>query len=162
MVWLGFAYREGHGVPEDHETAVDWFIKAYDAGDEHACIHAARMLQSYLNRANEAIDWYQRGADADQSEAYIGLASIYDDRNSGCFNPTEAVKWYQTAVAEKGASVARCLLALAHHYRNGDGVPQSPEIARCWLERLFSETSPQNRFHRDGLKLKAELDSDLL
>ena len=34
---LGEIYAEGKGVPQDKRIAKDWFRKACNGGDEHAC-----------------------------------------------------------------------------------------------------------------------------
>ena len=34
---LGEIYAEGKGVPQDMQTAKDWFRKSCNGGDEHGC-----------------------------------------------------------------------------------------------------------------------------
>jgi hypothetical protein len=162
MLQLGFAYREGTGVTMDAATAAEWFIKAYHAGDKHAAIHAGRILLYPIGKAEEAVSWFLRAAKANQSESYISLAMIFDDRNSQLYDPAEAVKWYQIAVAKNGSNIPRSLVAIARHYRDGVGVPRNKDIARIWLEMLFSMTVESNEFHRQGRTLLAEIESSLL
>ena len=161
MVQLGFAHREGRGVELSAEIAAEWFMKAYRAGDSHAAIHAGRILLYPLKQYEEAVSWFLLAAKANQSESYISLAMIYDDRESRLHDPAEAVKWYQTTVAKNGGNVPRSLVALARHYRDGSGVPRSTEIAGIWLQMLFSKTNDSNEFHHEGKLLLEDIESTL-
>jgi TPR repeat protein len=162
MVQLGFAYREGRGVELSAKIAVEWFMKAYQAGDLHAAIHAGRILLYPLKQYEEAASWFLLAAKANQSESFINLAMIYDDRESKLHDPAEVVKWHQTNVAKNGSSVPRSLVALARHYRDGSGVPKSTEIASIWLKMLFSKTTDSNEFYCEGKLLLEDIESNLL
>ena len=153
MVHLGFAYREGQGVPVDAETAVNWFIKAFEAGDDHSAVHAGRVFLRHLARPKDALLWFRKAADKGCKDSYVELAMLHDEPSCGLCDHAEAVKWYQTTVARRGSSVPRALFALARHYRDGTGVPQSKDIAKAWLNRLLSETTETNAFRRRGERL---------
>ncbi len=71
MIWLGFAYREGDGVPEDYRESVQWFIKAVEAGDSHSTIHVGRMYACHLSAPAEAVSWFLRAAKAAHAESYL-------------------------------------------------------------------------------------------
>ena len=76
MVWLGFSYREGDGVPCDHAEAVRWFIKAVEAGDAHSMIHVGRMYARYLSSPAQAVGWFLRAAEAGFTESFVERADL--------------------------------------------------------------------------------------
>ncbi|RYD81529.1 MAG: sel1 repeat family protein, partial [Verrucomicrobiaceae bacterium] len=162
MVQLGFASREAQGVDLDYKAAVEWFIQAHEAGDLHAAMHVGRTFASYMDQVSDALPWLLRAAKQSNRDSYIYLAMIHDERGSDHYEPAEAVKWYQTVVAKNGMSSPRALLALARHYRDGDGVPRSKEIAKVWLGMLIHVTSASNEFRREGEDLLHQMESDLI
>lgn len=162
MVSLGFAYRSGQGVDSDFHSAVEWFTRAYEAGDLRASMHAGRTFVDHVDDATLALPWLLRAADAECKESYIYLAMIFDDRKSGHYDPVEAVKWYQTVVSEHGMCVPRATLALARHYRDGTGVDRSPETAKGLLKRLMTDAGAGPFFRKEAEKLYHEMEGDLI
>lgn len=162
MVHLGFAYRDGRGVETDLDLAEMWFAKAYEAGDLHAAVHVGRLLLCYEEKPLEAALWFHLAADAGQSESYLYLAMLYDDRQSGMFDAEKAVYWYHRVVKDGKGTVPRAMLELARHYRDGAGVSADRAIAKSWTERLLAVAQKGSEFHRAGLKLRDELDTGLL
>jgi TPR repeat protein len=162
MVSLGFAYREGRGVPKDPEMAAEWFIRAHNAGDRQGACLAGKVFYAE-SRPEEAIRWLKTAVrDFVHRDAYIFLAWIYDDRKSKLYDPAEAVKWYQATVANDGNCVSWALIELARHYRDGMGIPVSKEIARIWLQRLFARERVNSAHLREARKLMEELENSLL
>jgi TPR repeat protein len=160
MTFLGFAYREGKGVPQNYELAVSWFLEAFNHGEKHAAVHAAKILWIQLGRDKEALDWFLVAAENNDKESYIYLGLIYGDKQTPFYDPAEAVKWYKIAVEKSGSGSKRSLLYLAKHYYNGEGVPESKEIARTWLIKLFSQIEAKGELYREGIKLLRKIESE--
>jgi TPR repeat protein len=162
MVNLGFAYREGQGVEVDLDLAESWFSKAYDAGDQHAAVHVGRLLAGYAAKPLEAARWFHLAADADQPESYVYLAMLYDERHSDLYDPSKAVFWYQRVVEQGKGSAPRAMFELARHCRDGVGVEADRDRAAAWVEQLLETAKEGSEFHREGLKLRDALNSELL
>lgn len=162
MVFLGFAYQNGCGVAADPETGAEWLVRAYEAGDTSAAILAGRAYFSEANQPQKAIPWLQIAAKNRQADSYIVLATLHGDHRSPCFDPAEAVKWYQTVVAENAGGRKTALLELARHYRDGNGVPKSAEIAKHWLAQLLATADESSAHYKDGRKLLDEIENQLL
>ena len=162
MVFLGFAYREGDGVPCDHAEAVRWFTKAVEAGDTHSMIHVGRMYAGYMSAPAEALPWFLRAAEAGLTESYIWLADLYANPKSEVYNPAEAHKWYRVVAEHSEGTHGRALLAIAHQYLDGTGVPCDINTARLWLSRLLQAVPEKSSAHRDATKLLKKLDGQFL
>jgi TPR repeat protein len=78
MVSLGFACREGEGVPCDYDQALCWFKRAVKAGDADSLMHVGRMYASYLSSPAEAVPWFLRAAQAGVEDSFIALACLYE------------------------------------------------------------------------------------
>jgi TPR repeat protein len=159
MTFLGFAYSEGRCVPQDYELAVSWFLAAFNHGEKHAAVHAAKILWIPLGRDKEAVDWLLVSAKNNDKESYIYLGLIYGDKKTPFYDPSEAVKWYKIAVEKSGLGSKRSHLHLARHYYKGEGVPKSKEIARNWLMKLFSQIEARGELYREGIKLLRKIES---
>jgi hypothetical protein len=162
MVWLGFAYREGTGVPIDLSIAVHWFIQAVEAGDTHSLIHVARMYFGYLYQPKEALPWFLRAAEAGLSESFIGLADLYSDPKSELYNPAEAHKWYRVVAEYSEGTHSRSLLNIARQYAEGQGAPCDIEQAKAWLRRLLQVVPQTSKTHRDATKFLQKLEAQFL
>ena len=79
MDYLGTHYREGSGVGQDAQKAVEWFRKAADLGNTFAMVHLGECLESgqgiKKSRA-EAIRWYKKAEAAGNSRARDRLQAL--------------------------------------------------------------------------------------
>lgn len=162
MISLGFAYREGRGVSQDPSEAVRWFIKAVETGDGHSMIHVGRMYSRWLEDPVKAVEWFNRAAEEGFTESHIELAELHDVRGSPIYSQAEAVKWYLRVAEGTSASRARAMLALARHYRDGDGVERSSETALQWLDRLLLVEPETSAIHREAVALIQNIKESLL
>ena len=153
MTLLGFAYREGHGVAQDYEQALSWFIKAVVAGDTLSMLHAGRVLARYLNSHAGALGWFLRAADHGDKGSFVDLAMLYDQPGTPVHNPAEAVRWYKVVEKEITASRPRALMALAIHYRDGDGTPRDLKASAKCLRHYMRLTREKSREHRAAAKI---------
>jgi TPR repeat protein len=162
MTFMGFAYRDGHGVAEDFPTAAAWFRRAVEAGDSHALVLLGRLLALLMDRHEEGLSILLKAAEAGHRDAFVFLADLYADRHSPVHDPVEALKWYHR-VAETGGpgSAARAMLELSNRYRDGIGTPPNRAKAREWLvqhaENLLQGSPGQRKAEQALAKFDAEL-----
>ncbi|MBR2274702.1 MAG: SEL1-like repeat protein, partial [Lachnospiraceae bacterium] len=67
-------YSEDSGVDQDYEKAMEWFLKAAEAGRTSAMNYIARMYalgQGVKEDNEEALSWYQKAAEAGDTTAMI-------------------------------------------------------------------------------------------
>ncbi len=153
MVSLGFAYRDGHGIAQDYEQAVHWFIKGVAAGDTLSMLHAGRVLARHLSSHAEALSWLLRAAEHGHKDSFFELATLYDQPGTPVHNPAEAVKWYKVVEKETKWSRPRAMMALAIHYRDGDGTPRDLKAAAEWLRQSLQLTREKSKEHRAAAKM---------
>ena len=162
MVWLGFAYREGSGVPRDYQAAVDWFTKAVAAGDTHATIHVGRMYAHYLTRPTEAVNWFLRAAQALRADSFLELARLYENRELEVYNSAEAHKWFRVAADYSEGKSVSALFALARQHLDGQGAPCDVGMAKFWLRRVLLVLPEKYPSHREATKMLTKLDGQFL
>jgi len=73
---LGCCYRNGEGVEQDNEKAVEWFLKAAEQGNAEAqfalgvCYHNGEgVKQDY----EQTIKWLQKAAEQGHKDAFHAL-----------------------------------------------------------------------------------------
>jgi TPR repeat protein len=162
LCFLAFAYREGTGVACDHQQAVDWFIKAVEAGDKHSMIHAGRIYSHYLQRPGTAMHWFLKAAEAGQTESHLELAILYRDRKSPLYNAKQAMHWYQRVAEGESGSTDRARIALAHFYRNGEGTAHDPAKAKAWLSKVIETAPPTSAFYQEAKSLLLQWNQEML
>lgn len=100
----------------DMKVAARWFRVAADGGIAPA-MHSVGIF--YMNglgglTASEpvAIEWFQKGAAAGDTEAMVMLAALHDEGRGVAKDPAAALRW-NVAAAEKGHPIALTTLGLA-------------------------------------------------
>jgi tetratricopeptide (TPR) repeat protein len=108
---IGFCYRQGHGVEENIDTALEWFTKSAEKGHASAQLNAG-IMHFLKGRYKETVKWCKKAAAQGNADATFALGICYENGNGVKRNVPEAVKLYTTA-AEKGhASAAENLRSL--------------------------------------------------
>ena len=161
MVFLGFAYREGNGVPRNYEDAAYWFTSAYAAGDLQSMVHIGRLHACCTSSPEKALPWLRRAADAGFTDSYWALATLCADVKSPFFSPTEAVHWYRAIANSCTFSAARALVHLAKMTRDGIGTEQNLALARTYVEMALTLKGPKE-VRREAEKLLANMNASLL
>ncbi len=82
-------------------------------------------------------------AEKGDTEAQIGLASLYSRGIGVARDPAKAAKWLRRA-ADQGAARAQCLLGLC--YANGDGVKMDKHEAARWLQQAADQGLGEAQF----------------
>ena len=98
---LGFLYRHGHGVPQDHGKAREWSEKAASKGNASALrdlgrIYAGQGVEQDYVKARE---WFEKAAAMDDASALRDLGVLHAN---GLGVPQDFIKareWYEKAAA---------------------------------------------------------------
>lgn len=126
---LGWAYRQGNGVPQNDTEAANWYRKAAEQGHSNAQFNLGccydlgdGVPQDYT----EAVKWYQKAADHNNMDAKYNLAVLYKDGNGVPKNHKKAFDLYQE-VADTGDCWGQN--ALAHCYECAIGTKKDLSTA---------------------------------
>jgi TPR repeat protein len=163
MIWMGFAYREGKGVVVDETEAADWFIKAYAAGESTAARLAGRILAHMPETHLEAVNWLRISIGHGDDSSYYNIALLHQDRNSPAYDPAEAFNcWSRVAERPRGDLRFEAMLSLARCCRDGHGTERNRDKAIEWFDLLLSVAPRKVSEHDDAVKLRQEIEGDLL
>ncbi|KAK5820679.1 hypothetical protein F5H01DRAFT_411899, partial [Linnemannia elongata] len=82
QVALGDMYRDGRGVPQDYQAAMDWYFKAVEQGDAAGQHRVGGLYakgfgvpQNYAT----AMDWYLRAADQGHADSQCNIGFLYNN-----------------------------------------------------------------------------------
>ncbi|KAG0253932.1 hypothetical protein BGZ95_006175, partial [Linnemannia exigua] len=82
QVALGDMYKDGKGVQQDYQTAMDWYLMAAEQGNTDAYVSVGGL---YLNGLCVQVDnvkaqsWYQKAADKGNADALEFLSGNFED-----------------------------------------------------------------------------------
>ena len=110
---LGWMYRYGNGVPQDHKTAVKWYKLAADQGHADAQRNLGVMYEfgnGVPQDFKTAVKWYKLAADQGHADAQNTLGWMYKQGLGVPQDYKTAVKWYRLA-ADQGHAFAESKLA---------------------------------------------------
>lgn len=96
---LAWRYMRGEGVEKDPEQAVWWMGRAADQGDAEAQYQVGAWL-CLLDRAGEAIAWWERAAAEGHPLAQRSLGHAYLHGHGVDACPLIARRWYTEAAAQ--------------------------------------------------------------
>jgi len=123
-------YTAGKGTPVDLRSALDWYRRAADQGDQKAQLVVGDFYLSGVvvtADASRALSWYERAAVQGSSQAQSNLGDLLTlDRYSPLRNFKIGAEWYAKS-AKQGHAHARTRLASL--YENGTGVSQDLQMA---------------------------------
>ena len=108
QIALAIAYLEGNGVEKDLTEAMNWFLKAAEAGDVQSMFNLGAAhwkgdgaRQSYA----EAVDWWEKAAAANHPDAQFNLGLTYYFGKGAEKDLEKALKWIsQAAVNDQGSA----------------------------------------------------------
>ncbi|MBD5105091.1 MAG: hypothetical protein HDT47_09575, partial [Ruminococcaceae bacterium] len=135
FVNLGRMYYYGYGVPQDYNSARQWYEKAVEKGNSKAMFslgviyHTGNGVPLDYNLARQ---WYEKAAEKGNSYAMFNIGLLYKNGQGVPQDYNLARQWYEKA-AEMGNSGAMNSLGVL--YDNGQGVPQDYNLARQWYEK---------------------------
>ena len=159
MVSLGFAFREGYGVPVDRVKAAEWFSKAVEGGHKRAKYFLAKVYYYSLNSTDKALPLLLDEAESENNDAFWTLGRIYSDDRTNYYDFEKAAYWYERIANGKYAgSAAAARIALAELYLSGRRQPKNLSKAKQYLEEVIS-TSPESAgFWKDALNLLGKIE----
>ncbi len=140
MATLGLMAGSGYGMVEDGPEAVKWLLNAAEAN--HGAAENNLGLMYYLGRAGlkrnfeEAVKWFQRGADHGSPNAQISMSSVYSVGWLRVKDPAQVFLWAMAA-AKQGDMVGQTIVGDA--YQQGIGVPSDGEKAVFWLRQAAEQ-----------------------
>ncbi|KAK3815786.1 MAG: hypothetical protein JOS17DRAFT_820855 [Linnemannia elongata] len=132
QVALGDVYSDGEGVPQDHQSAMDWYLMAANQGDPTGqrrvgfLYHGGLgVLQSY----STALEWFIKAADQGDPGAQYNIGMLYDRGQGVEQDFTQAMQWYLKATKQGHASAQ---YSIGSMYYLGKGAPQDLAKAMEW------------------------------
>jgi TPR repeat protein len=133
MARLGWLYRDGKGVPQNHTKAQAWYEKSAAAGNTNAMVSLGVMFHNGHIGARDYVKaraWFDRAASAGDANAMDWIGSYYESGLGVARDFAEARRWYEKAAAT-GYSLAQYHLGMMYFF--GQGVPQDYGAARPWF-----------------------------
>jgi TPR repeat protein len=159
MVSLGFAFREGAGVPIDPVKAAEWFSKAVEAGHKRAKYFLAKVYYYSLNSTDRALPLLLDEAESENNDTFWTLGRIYSDDRTTYYDFEKAAYWYERIANGKYAgSAAAARIALAELHLSGRRQPKNLSKAKQYLEEVISNSPELAGFWKDALKLLGKIE----
>ncbi|KAF9112287.1 hypothetical protein BGX30_007335, partial [Mortierella sp. GBA39] len=79
QVALGDMYRDGMGVPQDYQAAMDWYLKAVQQGDAAGQQRVGGLYDEGIDVSQNhliAIEWYLKDAEQGYAEAQHSIGVL--------------------------------------------------------------------------------------
>lgn len=138
---LAYRYLRGLIVQQDYAKSLRWFLEAVNPPDRSGDPTRLGRLQTQIGvqfenglgtprNVPEAIQWYQRATEADDTYAFYALGRLYEAGTDVPLDTARAVELFSKA-AQSGYRPAQYRVALA--YLQGTGVPRDQTSALKWL-----------------------------
>ncbi|KAF9082000.1 hypothetical protein BGX23_000203 [Mortierella sp. AD031] len=106
---LGDMYKNGEGVHQDSQAAMDWYVKAADQGHVSAQLsigilygHGQGVPQDYT----QAMAWYRKAADQGDADAQYSIGTMYYNGQGVPLDFFQAMEWYKKS-ADQGHTEAK-------------------------------------------------------
>ncbi len=126
---LGNCFYFGRRVPQDHEEAVKWYLKAAEQGFAEAEYRLGNCFYFGVGRPRDYVQaaaWFRKAADKNNAEAQCSLGICYFKGQGVLQDHDEAAKWYQKAA---NRNIAEAQYYLASCFYHGKGVSQHRSTA---------------------------------
>jgi TPR repeat protein len=149
--FLGMAYQEGNGVPQDFFEALRWLGKAADreiAKAQHAVGELYESGALGLSNTGESSRWFERAANQGFVQSQKKLAAA----NQRIGKMEVAARWYQK-LAEQGDATSQYELGMM--YVRGIGVPRDVALGHHWLNVAGAKGEEAGR--KAAVKLESEM-----
>ncbi|MFA6302068.1 MAG: SEL1-like repeat protein [Legionella sp.] len=137
---LAAVYGEGKLVPKDVSKAKELLNKALEQNFVPAMIAMGDLTLSEGDY-QQAINWYNKGANVQNTQAYLHLAKAYLQDKSPIYDANAGFLWTLKA-AQSGSIQAKN--DLAQLYQKGIGVEANNELAKQWSDLAAQEAKKRN------------------
>jgi TPR repeat protein len=185
---LAYLYLHGRDIPRDYAKSLRWLLEAVKPPDYSGGLARLAALQTLIGvqfenglgisrNVPEAIEWYTRAAEADDSDAQYALGRLYE---AGIDVPRDVGRGVEFFNAAALAGDVRAQYRLALAYERGVAVPRDRTLALKWLILALADRGPmsdqdaqllgpfprslartqRDEAERDLVRLKSELNSD--
>ncbi|KAF9546992.1 hypothetical protein EC957_008996 [Mortierella hygrophila] len=139
QVAAGDMYRDGKGVPQDYQAAMDWYLKAAKQGDP-AGQRGIGGLHYYGHGVprdySAAMDWLLKAVDQGNALAQFDIGTLYKLGQDVPQDYEQAMYWYRKA-ADQDSALAQ--FSIGTLYLNGQGVTQDYEQAMDWYLKAANQ-----------------------
>jgi TPR repeat protein len=135
MLYVGWCYGEGLGVPKSPEEAVRWYRKAAELGNAVAMNNLGvfyRDGRGVPQSSEKALEWFRKAAELGDLESMAEVGRFYMFGLAGRRSDKEALDWYRKAAALGYPPAMNNVGFLMQH---GQGMPHSQEEALKWYRR---------------------------
>ncbi len=141
---VGYAFRRGHGLPQDDAMAEAFYLKAARAGMLEAQFNLGTFY--FLNNQfDRAQPWLLRAAERGNVAAQNNLAQLHLKKGA-LYNEAEAFRWFLRAAA---AGHVEAQYNTCHMYSAGDGVARNEVEAYKWCDIAAASGHEKARDNRD-------------
>ena len=140
---LGLMYEKGLVVPQDHNKAIKWYLKAADQGHVGAQYKLGCMYcecegpscecegPSVIKDYNEAIKWYRKAADQGHAGAQYKLGLMYSNGEGVLRDYVQAYLWIHLA-AVQGEKNANNYKRYLRTLMTPEQISEARILARKW------------------------------
>ncbi|KAG0376435.1 hypothetical protein BGX24_007761, partial [Mortierella sp. AD032] len=142
QVTLGDRYRNGDGVDQDYQRAMEWYLKAAAQGNADAHKHIGCLYDQghgVLRDYAQAADWYLKAAEQGHATAQNSIGCMYYAGEGVPQDYSRAMDWYLKA-GEQGHSAAQNNVGYMYSIRYG--VPQDYSLAMDWYLKAAKQGLP--------------------
>lgn len=145
---LGMRYQSGNGLPQDHEQAVNCYIKAAEQG----LAEAQTILGACYTKGigvpkdyEQAIKWFRKAAEQGHAEAQYILGRCYYEGQGVPQDYGQAIVWYSKAAAQGEPGAQR---DLGMCYAMGVGLPEEDyEKAVHYFLKAAEQGDAEAQYH---------------
>jgi uncharacterized protein len=160
---LGNLYLMGYGVAKDPDKAKQLITRACKMGDQSRCdptspekqttkaldaldskdgsAELSQGMSAYLRQDYaQAMQWYQKAAAKDNSEAEYQIGTLYLVGSGVPRDNAEALHWFQKAGAQGNLAAERLLGVF---YETGQGTPKDVVEAIKWYQKVAAQGDAQ-------------------
>jgi len=138
QTYLGWMYRNGHGMNKNLSLSVKWFRKAAEQGHADAQRYMGIVYfqgQGVDENYSSAMEWYRKAAEQGHAGAQTDLG-LYQCGSDADQNYSLELEWYRKA-ADQGYGGA--LWHLGMKYEHGMGVEQNYRTAVEWYGKAAEQ-----------------------
>ncbi|KAG0365196.1 hypothetical protein BGX24_004237 [Mortierella sp. AD032] len=156
QVALGDIYRDGEGVDQDYQTAMDWYLKAADQG-HHDAQYNIGVLYDYGRGVprdyTQAMAWYLKAANQGNADAQNSLGSLYKKGQGAPQDYSQAAGWYLKAADQGNANAQSNIGEL---FEKGQGVSKDHAKAMEWYQKATDQGAVRAKKFLDSLEKKGK------
>ena len=146
QLWLGLYYLNAWTVEQDYSRAVYWFQKSANQNFSEAQYELGKCYKlgnGVEKNEREAFACFEKAAQNGLSKAHVEIGEYYLFDNpfspSSHYNPTEAVKWFKSAIDIDDNPDAQSDLGMC--YERGEGIASNyKEAAKLYLQSALQGT----------------------